>query len=429
MFWLASFVAVLALNGAQDDTSLLAKLVPIPTGRNGYEDYLRAGDMIGSNNWVVYDQWIAYKRSHSVLTQTEVDGDSEVPDLPPGVSPEMSELAVRKVANERFGSAFEVVKMGNAKQVWDPRTDLDSLSVFPEMGRFKTLAKIGMNKAHVEFSEGRTTQAIDDLFAGILFSKEIFDSSLISSLVGIAIQTIMLAEFNEHLGQLSLSDAETIDRKSCAFIAERLSIANIFKREAAMTIGSLDAMIDSPDGTLSEDEVKLYGHALKDLTPADRASMKNMLTQTLQLRYNEYQERFSGDEGNWILRSDARDPVPSPQDMSYSNLALVVANDLAGKSSMSQFAEAMAKSRIQIRLLQLHAKILEYHWKNNVWPRKIEDFADTKTAYDPFAKAPFHYELKENGYRLYSLGIPSIGPLELKYRKVPQNQITSGANP
>lgn len=422
MLWLASLAAALAMNGVQNDSSLLAKLVPVPTGRNGYEDFLRAGDLIGSNNWSVYEQWIGFKRNHLVLTQTDVEGDSDVPDMPPGVSPEMSELAVRKVANERFGGAYDVLKIGNGKQVWDPRDDLGMASLFPELSRFKTLAKIGINKAHVEFSEGRTTQAIDDLFDGITFSKHMYHSVLVSCLVGVAIQAIMLSEFNEHLGQLSFSDAELIDRRCSVLLSEKLSFSEVYKREAGLASHDLAELIKSPDLFLSDEDLKSFGQGFKDLGPNDQLKLQQMVTETLRQRFEAAQQRMGGDEADWLLSEGEMDPIPSPRDQSVSNLALLMANSLSGKDTMRGSAKAIAKGRIQLHLLQLHAKVMEYHWKNNQWPKKIEEFAEPKVAFDPFAKSPFHYELKDGGYRLYSLGVPGAGPIELKYHRL----VTSG---
>jgi len=175
--------------------------------------------------------------------------------------------------------------------------------------------------------------------------------------------------------------------------------------------------------------MKSFGKGFKDLGPADQLKLQQMVTETLQQRFEAAQQRMGGEEGDWLPSEGENDPIPSPRDQSVSNLALLMANTLSGKDIMRRSAKAIAKGRIQLHLLQLHAKILEYHWKNNQWPKKIEEFADPKVAFDPFAKSPFHYEVKDGGYRLYSLGVPGAGPIELKYHQLIASSSDGNGNP
>ena len=117
-----------------------------------------------------------------------------------------------------------------------------------------------------------------------------------------------------------------------------------------------------------------------------------------------------------MLRDQSPDPVASKSDLSISNLALIVVNALQGKAIKTQYANAVAKGRIQLRLLRLHAQVIEYKWQHNKLPTKLEDFAKDHAGFDPIANEPFHYELKDGSYRIYSMGIPGLGRMELRYR-------------
>lgn len=426
---LTPLVALLALQGVPTDGSLLAKIVGIPTGRNGYEDYLRACDLAGPDIWPMYEQWMGYKASLARAVPADPDVETTLPPLPPGVSVDSTDLGIKRAANDRVGAAFDILVLGNDKNVYDPRQDFNIETTFPELARFKMLSKIGSNKAYVEFSEGKTSQAVRDLLDGLRFSRNVFNSVQISSLVSIAMQAIFLAEFNRHLGQLSLNDAQTIDKTCQGLIETPYPVIDMMKRECTMTLNSIDKVIADPKLLLSEEEDKLYGAALKGLGGTERQQLKDFVSQALEQRYSDFATKLSRAESLWPVGDTSIDPPTSAADKSVSNLAVVIANCLQGKDLQHNFTKAMAKARIQLRLLQLHAKVIEYHWQNSNWPTSIEQFADAKTARDPFTGDAFHYEFKDGSYRLYSTGVPGLGQIELKYRMSSMRQGSGDDHP
>jgi len=418
MMMLTPLIALVALQGGLNDVSLLAKVVGVPTGKNGYEDYLRAADVAGSDLWGMYEQMMGYRIS-KLRAMTDPDVDLTLPPVAPGTTLDSTDLGIRIAANDRLGGTFDIVTQGNNKRVYDPRDGYTFETTFPEMARFKMLAKIGVNKAYVEFAEGKSTLAVRDLIEGLRFSRNIFDSVMIGGLVSIAMQSIFLAEFNRHLGQLSLSDAQLIDRTCQGLIDSPYPVREMLAREYRMTKSSLDQVLDKPDEFLTEEQNKAVGAALKGLSGPDRAQLKSFVTQALEPRYKSISDKLSGPESGWPVSDMSADPLVSLEDKSVSNLAMLLITELQGKSMEHQYTKAMAKARIQLRLLQLHAKVIEYRWQNSFLPAKIEDFAGPKIARDPFTGDVFHYELKDGNYRLYSTGVPGIGPIELKYRMQP----------
>ena len=414
MVWLCCLAASLSFGGSQGEASMLQKIVPVVTGKNGYEDYLMAVDKVDGRLLGVYEQWISYKRVKLTVPQKGEEPDAEVPEMPADVTPDMSILAVRKAENERFGFAFDQVIAGNGKRVWDPRETQSFNTLFPEFAKFKVLARIGSNRAHVAFSEGRTLGAVKDLLEVIDFSRNMSQKTLISMLVGIAVQAIALAEFNEHLGQLPLGDCQYIAKQAKSLLEHPLSTGSVFQGEATLSLSSLDDILKEPGAFLTEDEDKSYVKAIQNLSSADRDRLKAQLINSVQLRLQATEALLDGPEDKWLLTM-AGDPAPSIGDGSVGNLCLVLANSLAGSDSKRGYVTAMAKGRIQLRLLYLHAKVLEYHWKTGVWPTTLAQAAGAEFARDPFAQAPFHYEVNGNTYRLYSTGITGAGPIELKY--------------
>lgn len=427
MVLLTCLAAGAIMQGTQSDGSLLAKLVPNPTGHNGYEDYLRAGDMIGPDLWRSYENWLAYKQGGAKPIATDPDEDPTVPAIPPGVTPEMTDLAVRKLANDHLGAALDIIRQGNEKQTYDPRQEFSMETTFPEMSRFKMLAKVGANKAHVEFAEGKVNQAVADLLEDLKFSKSVFVSTKIATLVSAAMQSIVLAEFQDHLGQLSLFDAQLVDKTCKSLIDSPIPLGEIYKREIDLLIKDIDELIDKPDLVLSPEELKGLGSAFRGLSTSDRRQLEDLVSQTVQNRVSAAADRMTGPESGWLIRDSSDDPTPSLNDRSVSNLAFVLSNELISKNQERQYARALARARVQLRLLRLHAQVIEYRWQHNKWPTKMEEFAVDNASYDPFGGEAFHYEFKEGGYRLYSLGIPGLGPIELRYHPLsaPQNSEVS----
>lgn len=415
MMMLTPLIALVALQGGVIDNTLLGKIVPVPTGKNGYEDYLRACDIAGHGVWSKYEEMIMYRLS-KLRGNNDTEDESTLLPLPPGTTLDSSDLGIRIAANDRIGGAIDIITTGNNKRVFDPRQNLSFETVFPEMAEFKMMSKVCANRAYVEFAEGKSSFAVRDLLEGLKFSRNIFDSVLISSLVSIAMQGIILAEFNRHLGQLSLSDAQMIDRACDSMIAKPYPVRDVIEHEFAMTMSSVDYVFDNPDSMLNEDQAKAIGSTIKGLNSSDRAQLKGLVQQGLQQRFEVMANRLSGPESSWPVGDLTPDPMMSLEDKSISNLALIIVYGLEGNSMQHQVTSAMAKARIQLRLLQLHAKVSEYRWQNSILPTKIEDFADAKTARDPFTGETFHYELKDGNYRLYSTGVPGLGQIELKYR-------------
>ncbi len=419
-------IALLAASQVPSNGSLLANIVGTPTGANGYEDYLRAADDFDLNLWGVFDQWRGYKLRSAQGATGDALGD--VPELPPGVSPDLNDFEVRLVVNGRFGRAYEILAQGNMKRVFDPRPSYGSTALYPELIYFKKLAQVGTNKARVEFAEGKTAQAVEDLLNGLQFAKNIFPTTVITSLVSIGIQAMILAEFNEDLGVLSLYDAQLVDKTCSELLNAPLDFQQVFKHELTMATGSLNQIIDKPSLLLSDDQEQTYGSALTNLSATDRQQLVSFVDQALSERCQAAIDRMSGPESSWPRDGSSSDPALSPDDKSVSNLALLLTNGLMGNDVPTQWRTALCKGRTQLRVLRLHMKVIEFHWQHGVWPTKIEQFADVESRTDPYTGRPFHYDYKGGSYRLYGTGVPGLGAIELKYKNLRVSQ-TSDINP
>ena len=89
---------------------------------------------------------------------------------------------------------------------------------------------------------------------------------------------------------------------------------------------------------------------------------------------------------------------------------------LARHQAVATYATALAKARLQLRLLRVHAQIIRYRWNTGALPANLDQCCSTDSRIDPFTREPLHFEPIEGGYRLYSLGVPDVGKVELKYK-------------
>ena len=411
---LVSLIAALSTVTFQGPKSLFEQIVPNPTGRNGYEEYLRAADLAISGDYASYERWLA------AIGQPKRDLPIELPPMPTNVTADMSDLAVRKRANDQLGSVVDLVRSGNQKSVFDPRKNISISTTFPELGPFKTVGKVIMNRAHVEFSSGQTSLAVNDLLEGLTFSWNLIGDTILSSLVGIACESIMLAEFNEHLGQLSPGELAKIDKFTTAMLGKPFLAADLFENEQKITLSQIDVILAKPSSVIPDLEPnsfpKTYLTAIEAMSAAERQSLSAATTAAIKQRMEPIVERLRGPETGWIDRGSDTEVKYLAEDVTIPNLATAIANSVVSKNTERQITNAIGKARIQIRLLRLHAKALNYHWQTNHWPTKIEQFADKQTAFDPISNSSFVYEMQEGNYRLYSLGVPGVGPIELKYR-------------
>src|SRR5579872_7227097 len=137
----------LLVSAVLGQTPMFPKIIPNPTGSNGYEEYVRAADYTTSADFGAYRNWLDKLRNPSNYDSTT--------EPPAGVDVNDSDLTVRRKWNDRYRLCCNLVSTGNHKQVYEPRDTILPETTFPEMTRFKSLATLEANAAHVAFADGQ----------------------------------------------------------------------------------------------------------------------------------------------------------------------------------------------------------------------------------------------------------------------------------
>jgi hypothetical protein len=421
---------------AQGSQTLYQRVITRPDFNNGYEDYIRAADMIGHNPrldaylyWTPksYSQELARKQAgYDIKSES---GWSERDEMRLNILRELKDmdyLSVQRLTTDVFRPALERIRVGNQKRVWDPREKIETTTVFPELSAFKTLAKLFSADAYEKFADGDSKGATSDLLDGLTFARRMGGGSMIADLVSIASYAIIFAVFEDNLSRLTERDASRIIDYVESALSESPTIRVAMQREKALMLASVDLLLQAAGelNYLWNGDAQANGLAeyIMSMSLGERKAVKTHVTKTLTDFYDRIDSQFAGPEENWstpIEQSLPTEPkvVANAQDCSDAIVNVVT-------PVFSQATQALMKSRAQLRLLGLHTRIIAFKWQNMRLPASLAEVASTKQSYDPIGKSSFQYELLDGSYKLYSSGFATTGPIELRYRR-PANLPTS----
>lgn len=426
---------LLAWNGPIQDKpkSLYEQVITHPDPYNGYDDYVRAADIVKEPEFSSYATFGAGTVARLVEDKkyaTNPENLKEDPSL--AWTPEdearlnlakrldaLDYLGVRREMVARYGKALDFVRIGNGKPCREPES-LKDATAFPALASFRNLVKLLVADSYVRSADGNRKGATADLIDGLTMSRRISGGSLISLLVGLACQSIMLAEAERSLPELS--DADALQLIACAdkSLEDRL-LAKAFEGESEQLPKLLDEMLD-PEQWKGTGKTEgsglppgLFEFARK-LTPTQLAEVKAKIIRLGKRRLAVEVDRANSNESTWRdVKKDDSEPI---EKITTLDDFIEYLTDLTTPVYRAVYP-AVLKGRAQLRLLGLHGRIIDFRWKHGRLPNTLREAVPERLCHDPMANADFVYELTETGYKLYSKGLPSTGPVELKYRRPP----------
>ena len=401
---------LIAVTLAFQNQGLLRRVVPEPKGRNGYEEYLMAGEILEAPFASVYADWTPGTASAAGDSPETSALLRRLDTLPP--------LEVRREELSRFGKALDLVARGNAKGAFDPRVEIGPDSLFPEYSSFRRVTKLAVRAASVYAADGRTDRAVRLLLDELTFSDNIARGTLIANLVGGAMQGIVFAAMDDLLPRLSRANAVAIERWVEGLLARPPAVRTVLSAEDRMTLASLRLVFENPKeagGLFSGEEVSMSSEERRmadefaGMSKPVLEAVFRRLVSRLDARNRAVDRVLAGPERDWVAG------VSAIADTDADAKPLTVEDALmeALAPSYMGFAAVAVRNRTQLRLLGLHAALLRYRWDTGRFPEKIE-------AIDPLTGGPYLYErLPDGRMRLASKGVPQTGEIELRYRRVP----------
>jgi hypothetical protein len=404
--------------------SLYQRVIERPDPNNGYDDYVRAADVIRGfefdlcANWTPrqYDDLLAAKASNDPSRQW-TDRDEARLSLAHTLNG-LDYLGVQRYAANRWASALALVRLGNRKKVWDPRSDIDLQTVYPELPTFRMIAKLFRADSFVRFADGDSKAGTTDLLEALTFSRRIGGDNVLSELVAGSCEATALAAFEDHLSQLSEKDAAEIAKDMDAALAEPPTFQQALQGDRHQIMSSIDFVLAQPEVLISNPpkptaEEAAAINAVKGLNANDRQIAKADIARKTTSAYERLIAQAGKSESSWA-DSSANPSGPSiiltAEDAADAVCALLLPNP-------DRVVAGIMRVRAQLRLLDLHARIIQFKWHTNQLPEELRQVAPPQLTYDPMAKEQFHYELNDHGYRLFAKGLPITGPIELQYRR------------
>ena len=355
---------------------IFPQLFPQPTHDNGYEEWVLAADLIRNN--------------------TAIDEATQ-----PGAT-----LTFKRhvLADRGVVEALALLHEGLKKPIRSPHENIDETTLLPELALFRKLARLLRTVQYVNFADGRVDAAIDTLRDGLTFAYYIQTDTLISGLVGLAIDTILLDEFARHFDQLSVFQCERVLRMAQDFLKAESPAIHLFAMEKASEVKMLEARRGDANALLtflndfgiSEDpETSMQVQQIHNHLSTHPADLNAML--------NEAQARINAqfDQAILNLRLPLAQRKPFVMDKSNAPAALL-ANLLT--TDPQSIIDRYTGDQAKLRLLALHALIRSYRWEHDTLPPSLNDLHADELVTDPFTGDKIVYQPEGDRYTLYSAG-------------------------
>ncbi|MCO5297889.1 MAG: hypothetical protein M9921_13655 [Fimbriimonadaceae bacterium] len=403
-------LAALCLAGSPgiQEKSLLHQIVPHPTGRNAYEEYLKAADLVLEGDAALYLDWQEgdLERLESEARGGNVEALRRLPQARRLGT--MSVLEVRREAVARFGAALDWVRQGNGKPVLVPVGDRQK---FPEMKHFRELAELAVVTAYVRDSEGKTGPGTDALLDAIDMGDRIGGSVGVAFLSGVLMQTFGAAAMGQRLHQLSLGDAlatiEFVDR----ILQRPPSVQRCLEAHIHDQDRRWRDLLTKPISLPGEERGDALLRLVSQLGPEERARLSAYLSRHHSESFSAIANRFSGPESGWV----AADPevMVSAQPRTVEEIGDAIIATVEVRPSL--MGTSAARMRTQLRLLGLAARVIAFKWEHERLPTRLEDAAPAAELDDPLSGDKFQYTPMGDRFRVFSKGVPATGEIDIKY--------------
>jgi hypothetical protein len=360
------------------DPPVFSRLFTQPTGQNGYEDWVQGGDLIRDNK----------------LVDTATEGGATLT------------FKRRVLADPSVQKALHLLREGLNKPAQSPHLVLDENTLLPELAPFRRLARLLSTEIYVRFADGRTDAALDSLQDGLRFGYRTQTNTIISGLVGVAIDAIVLREFSSHLDQLSEYQCSRLQRIVEEWLDWPSPVAFLLNGEKQFALRTLEAKRANPQ-------------ALKDLLALTDVEDPNApTTQALFAKLTVYLDSRPADLGQVIEHAETL--IRAHYDAALVNLklpirerrpmAVISDKSLGGDLFVSlvvntdQITDKYDRMEAMLRMLGVHAAIRGYRWEHGFLPTSLADLHLGKLIVDPFTGGDLMYQRSGKSYDLYSRG-------------------------
>jgi hypothetical protein len=355
-----------------------------PTGRNGYEELVLAGDLLRANaTWTRYEL-----ESNATLSRAR--------DM----------LLDRQIAQ-----VLRLVQQGLQKPFGAPREQYTFETLTPEFAGFRSIARLLAAQEYVFFADGRIADALANARLGLRLGQVVQTDTMISGLVGVAVGAICIRPLGEHLEQLSARDAETLYQLCLEWLRQPSPEVRLVEMERRAALSSLERFRGQPVDRLIHST---------NLDPKPKPDDDDRIRQSRQFAAELRQFGASGPAAVDQLYADAAKRIDSYYqkllaecrrplwERHYPELPDEgpIADRLAAAlvTTATGVGNTYARDQARIRVLACHAAVLRYRWEKRKLPPSLAELGLGELAMDPFTGQPLEYQTMGSRYRLVSAG-------------------------
>lgn len=402
-------LALLACAVQAPDKPLLEQIGVKPTGRNGYEEFLQAGDVLARG---MYDD--LWRADQNLMHGGEIQA-SRGSELAKELFAGKNALERRRVLVERFAEATRLLEVAAAKPIFDPRTTNDASTLFPQLRWIRYSAHHLVNVAHIQRANGNDRSSVETLMRGMLILDSVQRGPMICWLMGNVCQLFLLEEMVAALPELSLGAATALEQQAAALEARPPSIASSLEAEYKFIEGSVNQLLgDRGDDFLDVffDEESKFSERFRALDSLGKREVADMaLRQIRDIRRQREAWVAEGPKG-WLSPPD---PLPQPGGSPTAELANQLTEGMLAE--IKSVMPAAAFQAVKYRLLRVAGAVIRYRWEQGRLPSTLADAIEEGLARCPISDQPLVYKRHpEGGFLVMSPGTEKTGEIRLLSR-------------
>ncbi len=386
-------------NSSAQRQSQFHRFFPHPTGKNGFEEYLQAADLLQDQNASQYDTWFFNLRP--------AQGRMQVQTAPPeGVQLTDSYAEVERKYRKRFQKVLALVKSGNAKPAQLP-SKLDNgaseqASDFPVYARFRQVARFTAHAGDAEFEDGKEASATQILFDSLKFSSRVSTGSEIALFAGYGCEFSAVHEFSSQVKRLSPSSAAKVVRYCANSLTEEPAeiavVSRAFEVRKAKIHDIVSGLRSHPQDIA---KLELMPHAVQRLKSLSGPQLEQLAKAIEEEDYKWYDlaiRAFKGSGKAWTEFTTVTIPA------STEPLVAIMVSRLGSRDVLTNLMKSAIRRREGLRMLILKVRVAQYLQKQHRLPSKLADCAKSEDLMDPFSGKPYRYLVRNGSFDVQTGG-------------------------
>ncbi len=365
---------------------LFESLFPVPSGTNGFEEIIRAGERL--------EEVKAPHLSRPVFT-----------------------LAKRRtyLADPACRDALSLLRDGMEKPIRIPTPDPAAIDSPTPFAAVRVVARLLSTEMHVCYADGRDNDAFDIFARALVLTHAMRSINVIGGIVGGGMDASLMIPFLEQRDRWNLRDCARIEQltRNWLEVPDPAVTALSWEREFALRgvagyrekWNELAEQLedyyatyeDEPDTPLSL-RAEEYAEALRT-DPAVRERVLGEMAGMINAHFDRAYALMRAPTG--LMRLDLSPGVGANWHPITRLLRPVMLLD-AGMIS-----QRAVQDRLRLQLLCVHAAIRRYRWEYDRLPKTLSDLElPPRLVIDPFTAKPLLYEPEATGtrYKLASAG-------------------------